>query len=254
MNSMMEDDANKLQRCIVENSAVVWLHSYNSEDDRDFKRILTKLRPFGNMIATFTDVDDAVDYMDEINCDKFLMIISVHLDKDSVLELYDLSYAEAIYFSFDQKFINPKWMNALFKIKGISNNIELLCLRLERDILGMNDALTPITNIFLSSSIDFDSLFMYAKFPKEELAARLWKDQSKSDLVTYCRFQYSANVEAIAAIDDFDHNYPRPSPVEWYTRDCFFHDLHKHIVRKRSEANPMRPFVVYRAQSMPIAE
>jgi hypothetical protein len=96
---------------------------------------------------------------------------------------------------------------------------------------------------------------------------------TKKELVEYCRLQYADSDIGLQVIDEFEQKYPGPSPIWWYTRECFTYwmlnktlrtqdvgiiikmgffaqDLHRQIEQLYSELDNRRCFTVYRGQGM----
>ena len=114
---------------------------------------------------------------------------------------------------------------------------------------------------------------MYSYVLKEILLEMKHDDKFKQDLVQFCRVQYSGNVKELKMIDEFEQNYYKPSPVWWYTLECFTYKMlnralreqdvgiiikmgffvrahHRQIQRLYSESHDQPLMIVYREQGM----
>jgi hypothetical protein len=44
-------------------------------------------------------------------------------------------------------------------------------------------------------------------------------------LLDFCRIHYAKNSAALCVIEEFQENYSNPSPIWWYTRECFTYSM-----------------------------
>ena len=66
---------------------------------------------------------------------------------------------------------------------------------------------------------------------------------SAEEFITFCRTQYAGNKAELKVIDEFEQFYPRPSssedfdddpsPIWWYTRDCFIYSMLNKALRNQ---------------------
>ena len=254
----------------MENFIIVWLNLYSNEYDNDS---LDQLRQIINSIKKFIHPEQCFDYLKTVKDEKILMINSYGLDREQMSQLDALPQLHSIYFFSDEKFDYQDYK----KVKGIYKNIEQICDEMKREIHQSQTDLTPIS-LISSHSIrhlnELDQSFMYAQLIKEILLdIRYDDDNAKADFVEFCRVQYADNRHELQIIDEFERDYDQPSPVWWYTRDCFtfsmlnkalrtqdteviikmgffIRDLHRQIDKLYSEMNKTKTFVVYRGQRM----
>src|ERR1700722_11656612 len=53
----------------------------------------------------------------------------------------------------------------------------------------------------------------------------------KQKLAEYCRLQYADNSNELQIIDEFERKYDLPSPIWWYTRECFTYSMLNRALR-----------------------
>ena len=253
----------------MENFIIVWLNLYSNEFDNDS---LDQLRQIINSIKKFIHPEPCFDYLASVKDEKIFMISSYALDRPRMSRLDELSQLHSIYFLSDEKFE----YQAFKKVKGIYKNIEQICDEMKRELHQSQTDLTPIS-LISSHSIrhlnELDQSFMYAQLIKEILLDIHYDDNAKADFIEFCRVQYADNRHELQIIDEFERDYDRPSPVWWYTRDCFtfsmlnkalrtqdteviikmgffIRDLHRQIEQLYSQMDKAKTFVVYRGQRM----
>jgi hypothetical protein len=64
---------------------------------------------------------------------------------------------------------------------------------------------------------------MYSQLLKGIILESEYTDKIKNELVDFCREQYAGNNDKLNIIDKFDPKYSLPSPIWWYTRECFLY-------------------------------
>lgn len=254
----------------MENFIIVWLNLYSNEYDNDS---LDQLRQIINSLKKFIHPDQCFDYLKTVKDEKILMISSYSLDRQQMSQLDALPQLHSIYFFSDEKFDYQDYK----KVKGIYKNIEQICDEMKREIHQSQTDLTPIS-LISSHSIrhlnELDQSFMYAQLIKEILLDIHYDDDNaKTEFVEFCRVQYADNRHELQIIDEFERDYDQPSPIWWYTRDCFtfsmlnkalrtqdteviikmgffIRDLHRQIAQLYSTLDKTKTFVVYQGQRM----
>jgi hypothetical protein len=120
-----------------------------------------------------------------------------------------------------------------------------------------------------------DSSFVYSKLFKEILIGmnrdERIMDKAKEDFVDFCRIQYANNPIELNVIEEFRRDYSQPSPIWWYTRQCFVYsmlnravetddidillkmgfvicDLHQHLRELHMSKRHPSTLIVYRGQ------
>jgi tetratricopeptide (TPR) repeat protein len=261
---------------IIEDFVVVWLDSNISETDTDYQNSITQLQHVVSSVSIFTDPDQCVDFLTDIMDEKAFLIVSDTLGYQLVSLIQDLSQLQTIYVFDEHKSEYKQWVKDFNKVKGIFDQIKPICDTLKKDIRQSSSSLIPISIINSSSSNnsnELDQSFMYTQLLKDILLKMENDDEAKRKLVEYCRLQYEDGNPTLNLIEEFDQKYPDPSPIWWYTRECFYYsmlnkafriqdveviikmgffarDLHRQIEQLYSESNDRHCFTVYRGQGI----
>jgi tetratricopeptide (TPR) repeat protein len=171
---------------------------------------------------------------------------------------------------------HQRWASNYKKVRGVFIEIVALCDQLKIDVRLSENALTSMSIVSSPSTTDLnqlDSSFMYSQLLKEILLEHEPDPEEKKQLVDFCRLHYAKNDAELAVITEFERDFPRPSAIWWYSRDCFVYpmlnkalrtqdvevimkmgfvvrDLHRHIELLHEQRKDQRPLILYRGQGM----
>ena len=261
---------------IVENFVVLWLDTTLKNSNEDIANSIRQLRSIVNLVKTFTHTTRCLEYMASIRQERIFLIISGSLGEQVIPMFEDHKQIDSIYIFCDNKAKHQSWAKDYRRIKGIFSHIESICESLQEAVRHAESNLIPISIMSPRAILDsneLDQSFMYSKLLKEILLDLPQDDVSKQELVDFCRKQYAENGNELKIIDEFQEKYDHPSPIWWYTRECFTYsmlnralrmpdveitikmgffvrDLHRQIESLHRQSNTRRPFVVYRGQGM----
>jgi tetratricopeptide (TPR) repeat protein len=252
---------------VIENFIIIWLNIQSNKFDKDS---INQLRKIINSIQTFSYPGQCIDYLSQIQNEKVFLIISKSFDHDLLSFIEPMSQLNSIYLLSDKKHDYQKFK----KVKGIYNKIDLICTELKHDIHQCQNDLIPIsilTKNSLTNLNELDQSFMYSQLIKEILLDMDYNEKSKKELIDFCRIQYAGNHYELQIINEFERDYKHPSPIWWYTRNCFTYsmlnkalriqdteliikmgffirDLHKQIEELYSNIDKTHPLTVYHGQ------
>ena len=224
MSELVENQASSITRIsscrppqvrVIENFIIIWLNSHNTELDENS---LDQLRQIINSIKIFSNTEQCIECLSQIQDEKLFLIISNSFNHKFLSLIEQMPQFHAIYLLSDKKINYSEYK----KIKGIYNTINLICTELKQDIPQCQRDLTPISIVTLGSMNDLDQSFMYSQLVKETL---LDMNYNKNELIDFCRVQYADNRYALDIINEFQRDYNQPSPIWWYTRDCFTYSM-----------------------------
>jgi len=270
---------------IIQNFLLIWLDSNIDESKDDCQKTLKQLRSIVNTIYIFTNSDDCVHFLDQINHEKIFMIVSGALGQSIIPNIHERSQLDAIYIFCGNKAQHEKWAKQWFKIKGVYTQIISIFEALQNAVKQCNQDSTLFSFVSSSNkdSQNLDQLepsFMYTQIFKEILLKLEDNERSVKDLVNYCREHYDGNKEELKIIDQFARDYRPDSSIWWYTRECFTYqmlnralrtlesdiiikmgffirDLHRQIENLHSEqfeSHQGKVFTVYRGQGLSIQD
>ena len=262
---------------IIEDFVVVWLDPALTEINTDHQKFISQLHYIINCVSIFSDLDQCIDFITDLTNEKLFLIVSDTYGDHLVSLIHDFSQIQTIYLFSELKSKDQQWSEDLKKVKGIFNQTQSICDSLKRDIRQTRASLMPISimNNFSSSVSlnELDQSFMYTQLLKDILLKMEDNKETKGKLVEYCRLQYNGSRLSLKIIEEFDQNYPDPSPIWWYTRECFVYwmlnkalriqdveviikmgffarDLHREIEQLHTQSNHRDCFTVYRGQGM----
>ncbi|CAF1051780.1 unnamed protein product [Rotaria sordida] len=202
---------------MIQNFLLVWLDANIDESKEDFKNSLTNLRHIVATITTFTDADQCVDFLRDIEDEKVFMIVSGVLGQNILPDIQALPQLHSIYVFCENQSIHEQWAKKTLKVKGVYAQIEPICEALKIDREYCDRGMIPI------SYHGIDVLFMYTQLLKEALL-EIEDDDTKSikELVEYCRLQDDVSEQTIEKIE---REYRNHTPIWWYTGPYFIYSM-----------------------------
>ncbi|CAF4986870.1 unnamed protein product [Rotaria sp. Silwood1] len=254
-------------RRIIQNFRLVWLDANIDESKDDYKNSIQHLRNIVTIVTTFTDIDECIDFLSDIENEKVFMIVSGALGQHLIPRIQECSQLVSIYVFCENQSIHEQWTKKMAKVKGVYRQIEQICDALQIDSRNCDQDMISI------SFNRIDPLFMYTQLLKEALL-EIEDDDAKSikELVEYCRLQSDASEKTLKKIEEEYHNH---LSIWWYTGPFFIYSmlnrglrlmdvdiilkmgffirhLHQHITELHREQQDKIPakFQVFRGQSL----
>ena len=203
----------------IENCLVLWLlDELPPAFDAD-KRRLSRL-VYG--LQVFTNSEQCLAYIREINDEKLFLIISV--TQQSVEYLYHFSSLERIYIyepcstetSRDGQKDIYRDMESL--AKQLQYDIELC----ELDLLPFSAA--PLLAQDLNPELEMnhdEASFLCIHLIAEIMARLKFESRAKEEFINFCRSHYVNHEHQLSLIEEFTENYRPHQAIEWLTRRCF---------------------------------
>ncbi|CAF5010037.1 unnamed protein product [Rotaria sp. Silwood1] len=250
-----------------QNSLLVWLDTDFDESKDNYKISTQHLRNILETVTTFTDIDECIDFLSDIENENVFMIISGALGQHLIPVIQECSQLTSIYVLCDNQSTHQEWTKTIPKVKGVYTQIEPICDALQIDQENCDRAMISI------SFNRIDPLFMYTQLLKEALL-EIEDDDVKSikELVEYCRLQDDVSK---TTLDKIEREYCNHSPIWWYTGPYFIYSmlnyglrqmdvdiiqkmgffirhLHQHITELHREQKASMPtnFQVFRGQGL----
>ncbi|CAF1397094.1 unnamed protein product [Rotaria sordida] len=211
-------------RRVLQSFLLVWLDANFDESNDHYNKSIQDLQHIVATITTFTDVDQCVDFLSDIEDEKVLMIVSDALGQHIVPEIQALPQLHSIYVFCDNQLINQQWATTIPKIKGVYTQIEPICEALKIDCEHCDRGMISV------SFNRIDPLFMYTQLLKEALL-EIEDDDAKSikELVEYCRLHSDASE---VTLEKIEREYRDHTPIWWYTGPYFIYSMLNHGLRQ----------------------
>ncbi|CAF1347054.1 unnamed protein product, partial [Rotaria sp. Silwood1] len=208
----------------LQNSLLVWLDTDLDESKGDYKKSIQHLRNILETVTTFTDIDECIDFLSDIENENVFMIISGALGQHIIPVIQECPQLVSIYIFCDNQLIHERWAKTIAKVKGVYTQIELICDALQIDRRNCDQDMISI------SFNRIDPLFMYTQLLKEALL-EIEDDDDKSikELVEYCRLQSDASEKTLEKIEE---EYRNHSPIWWYTSPYFIYSMLNYGLRQ----------------------
>ncbi|CAF1427408.1 unnamed protein product, partial [Rotaria sordida] len=204
-------------RRVLQNFLLIWLDANFDESKDHYNKSIQDLQHIVATITTFTDVDQCVDFLSDIEDEKVFMIVSNALGQHIVSEIQALPQLHSIYVFCDNQSIHQEWATTIPKVKGVYTQIEPICEALKTDCENCDRGMISI------SFNRIDPLFMYTQLLKEVLL-EIEDDDAKSikELIEYCRLHSDASE---VTLDKIEREYRNHTPIWWYTAPYFIYSM-----------------------------
>jgi hypothetical protein len=179
---------------MVQNFRLVWLDgSIDEINNADCRNSITKLRQVVNTVNTFTDVDECIDFITDINDEMTFMIISEAFSSIIIPVVEAISQVSSVFIICENKAQHEKWVQQWSKLKGVYT-----------DITSMYEAFQQIAHDCDQNSVSvsfvkpgdgaskenldqLDQSFMYTQILKEILLTIDFEQSHINEFLTYCR-------------------------------------------------------------------
>ncbi|CAF1604384.1 unnamed protein product [Adineta ricciae] len=261
----------------AENFVLIWLDA-TIRTNNDTLESEEKLRSIVNSLVTCHSIDQAKDFMKQIEDQEIYLIVSGRLAKElvSMTEIIDNTKLNSIYIYCSKKSEYQDLVHRCEKIRDIFDDIDSLCTRLKQDTEQALKNLLPMSTITDEKN---QAKFLCAQLHRDLLFTVESTNDAKLELADYCYNIYKSVPTQIRYIEELRTEYHAGNAIHWYTRQTFlfkmlnkaliaqdtstlyrFHffikDLHDHLERMHSLYKPSlqsRVLKVYRGLSMTMA-
>ncbi|UJR34594.1 hypothetical protein I4U23_027370 [Adineta vaga] len=149
------------------NFILIWLNLNIDSSNSNIQTYIPRLRTIINSIKIFHNLDECIDFITDLIDEKIFLIISGRITQQFASILHELIEIDSIYLFSNENSSYRQWIEQYQKIKGIFNEIDIICKILRRNVRYLNYNLTPIRgllsfNNFLSTSFDSEVGYLYA--------------------------------------------------------------------------------------------
>lgn len=264
----------------MKKSIVIWLDSDINELDSNYQSCVNQLRQIINSVEVFSDVEQCVDFIVDVEDAKIFLILSDAIEEATMPLIHDAPQLDSIYVFSTNHSKYEQWMLKWKKIVGVFSNILSICDPLQRNIKYCEQDLIPSNIISTNSGADsneIDPTFMYLQILTDILLEIDYGKSAKKEFIECCRKQYEDNEVQLHRIDVFEREYELHSALWWYIKESFIvsmlanalktqnvtniikmgfyiKDLHKKINEIYAMAKTNTKMVTYRGQIMAKSE
>ena len=219
---------------INQNFLLVWMKSkVDTVNDSVWLNTIPKLQEIVNVIYTFTDVDEGIDFITEIKEKKVFLILSDVFRESITPVVHDIEQVNVIYFFCENETQHEQWR----KVKNVSADITIICEELKQavqecDQNSVSISLIPTSDQDSSQGLDqLDQSFMYTLLLKEILMTIEFNKEHVNDLITYYREQAIGNNIELKYVEELETEYFHHQPIWWYTYNYFLYSMVNRALR-----------------------
>ena len=222
---------------MVQNVILIWLDSNIDDNNEDCHNTISQLRRVVNTINTFTDGDQCLQFINNIDNQKACMIISGSLGEYIVPRIHDMSQVDSVFIFCGNKKRHEQWTKEWSKIKGVFTDISPICEAIKQAANECEQNTTPISFMATSGDLSNKSLnqldpsFMYTQIMKEILLAITFEEGHIKEFIQHCREAFAENKKVLSTVKQFEREYHDKSPIWWYTCEGFLYPMLNHALR-----------------------
>ncbi|CAF2212765.1 unnamed protein product [Rotaria magnacalcarata] len=215
---------------LIQDCILFWLDTNINLDDDCNINILKQFQSIVGNIHVFNNTDQCVDFLKKSQNQNVSLIVSGSVGQQIISRIHSIPQLIAIFiFCQDQ----PKYESLKInwsKVQGIFTDSATLCNSIKQLVHQFEEDSVDISFVSENdiSGQDLDQLdqsFMYTQLIKEILLELEYDEQSFHNFLTYCRQEYSNNVEELKNIQDFERRYTSETSIWWYTLECFIYKI-----------------------------
>ena len=222
---------------MVQNVLLIWLDNNIDDKKEDCRNTVTQLRRVVNDATTFTDGEECIEFIEDINDNKVCMIISGSLGQHIVPRVHNMSQVDSIFIFCGNKKYHEQWAKEWSKIKGVFTEIAPICEALKQasqqcEQNAISISFVPTSGDGANKNLDrLDPMFMYTQIMKEILLIIKFEPQHFKEFIDYCRDIFEGNKEELVNVNKFERKYRDETPIWWYTYECFLYPMLNRALR-----------------------
>jgi tetratricopeptide (TPR) repeat protein len=195
------------------------------------------LRQVVNTVNTFTDADECINFITDINEEKTFIIVSGAFSQIMIPIIQEISQVSSVYIFCKNKAWHEQWAQEWPKVRGVYTDITPICEALKQaahdcDQNSVSISFIKTTDGASNQNLDtLDQSFMYTQILKEILLTIDFEQIHINDFLTYCREQLTGNSVELKNVDKLENEYIHHQPIWWYTYDSFLYSMLNRALR-----------------------
>ena len=243
----------------------------------DLHCFLERLKQITKQVEFFSDLDECIDYLTDLDKKRVVIVLYDYPDKHSVSFLSNILQVCSFYRFEHAEVSSTSGREKIKKFKGVYNDVEKICRSIKQDIHRQWFDSTLLSIISASSPENLDALdssFMYTQLLREIIVDMDYDgEKARKEFVEFCRQRFSPLDCPPKKLDLFERTYELNSPMWWYTAESFIYrnlntalrtqdtevimkmgfyiqDFYREAEQKQSELKIDSKMVVYRGQGL----
>ena len=198
------------------------------QSNEHFQGKLVQLRCIVNDVNLFTQRDECIDFLTEVDDKKAFLLVEGALGRRITPLIHDIPQLDSIYFISRNPSRYEQWIKEWVKVKGVHAEITSICQALQHAAKHCDENETVISFLSLNDETSSKNLnqleptFMYTQIFKEILLKMDYDEQSIKNFTTYCR---NGDNGSPVNINRFETKYHAESAIWWYTYPSFVYSL-----------------------------
>lgn len=231
----------QLPEKIFEDFIVVWLNP-SGDNDPNTQNTEEQLQELVNVVITYTDPDECLDFISHIKDEKIFLVVSGTIVEQFAPRVQDASQIDSIYSLSSQEEVNNIQNDNIPGLAGTFTTVPLLCKQVETAIkICGHNLLKPEVMQSKAERIRFmyDQLFREIILNSEE--------ENMEEVYQFCHEYYSSskNEQEQEYLNQFRSTYSKKDSIHWYTKEgCLYRALNKALrTREYETLYELRTFI-----------
>ncbi|CAF3152361.1 unnamed protein product [Rotaria sp. Silwood2] len=201
----------------AESFVLIWLDE-NIMMNYDTVESEEKLRAIVNSLVTCHKINEAIDFMKQVQDQQIYLIVSGKLGKQLIPmnEIINSSKLNSIYIFCHDQSEYTELMELSNKVHGIFVDIDPLCARLKEDTEQALKNLLPISTISKTSVDETNQVkFLCSQLHRDLLFTMEYNNNARFELADFCSNIYKSTPAELKSIDDLRTNYHSGKAIWW---------------------------------------
>ncbi|CAF4562597.1 unnamed protein product, partial [Rotaria sp. Silwood2] len=118
-------------RYVAQNYLILWVNENIDLASKDYQNTRKQLQRIANEVYTFTQRDECVDFLTEIDDRKAYLIVPDTIGQQMVSLIHGIPQLDSIYINCSSKAPQEDWSSHWNKVKGVYTEIPLMCEALQ---------------------------------------------------------------------------------------------------------------------------
>ena len=219
------------RRRITEIYFIIWIINNTDLANEEYQNTLEQLQDVANDVYTFTNCDECIDFLTEVNDRKAFLIVPNSMAQQLIPSIHHISQLDSIYIYCSSEISPEDWRSNWDKVKGAYMERMCICkaLNATKNQYNRDDISVSFVDVnqhgFGQSLNQLEPSFMYTQLLKEILLNMKYEKQAIQDFVQFWRNEYTNNPTKLKDIAQFERDYCPQSSIWWYSRECFLYEM-----------------------------
>ncbi|CAF3770981.1 unnamed protein product [Rotaria sp. Silwood1] len=201
----------------AESFVLIWLDQ-TIKKNHDTVDSEQKLRAIVNSLVTCRTINEAMDFMEQVQDQQIYLIVSGELGKQlfSMNQIVDSSKLNSIYIFCRDQIKHTELLQLSKKVRAIFVEIDPLCARLKEDTEQALKNLLPISTTSGTSADEKNQVkFLCSQLHRDLLFTMEYNNNARLELADFCSSVYKSSPAQLKCIEELKIEYHAGKAIWW---------------------------------------